>query len=67
MMYLLDTCALLWFMDDSDDLSENARDIIGKSDNLFISIASFWKIAIKKSIGKFDIEESILNGSEELL
>ncbi len=39
-MYLLDTCALLWFLDDAEQLSREARDIIGKSNELYFSIAS---------------------------
>lgn len=58
-MYLLDTCAFLWFLDDNPRLSAKARDIIGKSKNLYLSIASLWEIAIKKAIKKLDIEESI--------
>ncbi len=58
-MYLLDTCALLWFLDDAEQLSREARDIIGKSNELYFSIASLWEIAIKKSINKLDIEESV--------
>jgi len=27
-MYLLDTCAFLWFLDDNPSLSKRARDII---------------------------------------
>ena len=58
-MYLLDTCALLWFLEDNPKLSKKARDIIGKSNNLCLSIASLWEIAIKKTIHKLDMEESI--------
>lgn len=58
-MYLLDTCAFLWFLDDSPRLSSRARDIIGKSNGLYLSIASLWEIAIKKTIKKLDIEETI--------
>ena len=58
-MYLVDTCALLWFLDDNPSLSLKARDVIGKSNDLYVSIASLWEIAIKKTIGKLDIEESV--------
>lgn len=58
-MYLLDTCALLWFLDDAEQLSKEARDVIGKSKELYFSIASLWEIAIKKAINKLDIEETI--------
>ncbi|MCI9596999.1 MAG: type II toxin-antitoxin system VapC family toxin [Firmicutes bacterium] len=58
-MYLLDTCAFLWFLDDNARLSAKACDAIGKSKNLYLSIASLWEIAIKKTLNKLDIEESI--------
>ena len=58
-MYLMDTCALLWFLDNDGQLSKKAKDIIGKSEELYLSIASLWEIAIKKSINKLDIEESV--------
>lgn len=57
-MYLVDTCALLWFLDDNPSLSLKARDVIGKSNDMYVSIASLWEIAIKKT-GKLDIEESV--------
>ena len=55
-MYLVDTCALLWFLDDNPSLSPTAREIIGKSSDLYVSIVSLWEIAIKKTLGKLDIE-----------
>ena len=58
-MYLIDTCALLWFLDDNPKLSEKAKDMIGKSNDLYLSIASLWEISIKKAIHKLDIEETI--------
>ena len=58
-MYLMDTYALRWFLDDNGQLSEKAKDIIGKSNDLYFSIASLWEIAIKKTIRKLDIEESV--------
>ena len=58
-MYLLDTCAVLWFLDDSPSLSKKARDVIGKSNDLYLSVVSLWEIAIKKTIHKLDMEESI--------
>ncbi len=53
MNYLLDTHAFLWWLDDSDQLSKYARQVIGDSDNrIFISHASQWEIAIKVSINR---------------
>lgn len=60
-MYLLDTCTFLWFLDDNSKLSTKAKDIIEKSNDIYLSIASLWEIAIKKSIHKLDIEESIID------
>ena len=59
MTYLMDTCAWLWFLSDDEKLSSKARKIIESSDDLYFSIASLWEIAIKKTIKKLDMEESI--------
>ena len=56
MRALLDTHAFLWFIAGSDKLSTAARDMIADLDNeLFLSVASLWEIAIKVSIGKLDL------------
>lgn len=46
MPVLLDTHAFLWWCEDSPELSKNARRTIAAED-CFVSIASFWEIAIK--------------------
>jgi len=54
---LLDTHALLWFVLDDARLSSVARSAIEASDNeLYISPASFWEIAIKISLGKYKLK-----------
>ena len=58
-MYLLDTHALLWYLRDSPELSKKALKIISTEDEIFVSVASLWEIAIKNSIGKLDLELSI--------
>ncbi len=58
-MYLLDTHTLLWALFDENSLSENAKKIILDDNDIFVSIASLWEIAIKQSIGKLQINESI--------
>ena len=58
-MYLLDTHTLLWFLRDSPQLSKKALDIITTENKVYVSIASLWEIAIKKSIGKLEFEHSI--------
>lgn len=58
-MYIIDTHALLWYLRDSDELSDKAHKIIDNENRIFTSIASLWEIAIKHSIGKLDLEFSI--------
>lgn len=68
MNYLLDTHAFLWFLDGNANLSKNARSTIEKSDNNnFISIASIWEIAIKKSLGKLSLDIKIEDFKSEII
>lgn len=58
MRYLLDTHSLLWFMAGSPSLSTRAREIMEDLGNeLLISTASLWEIAIKASLGKLPLNE----------
>lgn len=57
-MYLLDTHTLLWALTDKSKLSEKVQKIIEPAQNLYVSIASFWEIAIKQNIGKLDLKIS---------
>ena len=53
MQALLDTHALLWWLDGDKRLSEPARDFIGEEANtVFVSAASAWEIPTKVRIGK---------------
>ena len=48
MDYLLDTCTLLWAINDSDNLPKNIKAIIDDYDNdILVSQVSIWEIAIK--------------------
>lgn len=56
MRALLDTSCFLWFIAGSDRLSINARNfIIDLNNELVLSVASLWEIAIKVSIGKLEL------------
>ena len=51
--YLLDTCALLWWMADAPELGRAARRAIGNPRNsIAVSVASLWEIAIKRRRGR---------------
>ena len=50
--YLLDTCALLWWMADAHELGRGARRVIANRNNrILVSVASLWEIAIKRRKG----------------
>lgn len=56
---LVDTQALLWFEGADSRLSKKAKEAISDPKNeKFISVASFWEIAIKLSIGKPELKMS---------
>jgi PIN domain nuclease of toxin-antitoxin system len=58
MKYLLDTHAFLWWNLDDPQLSEQAREIIANGENeIFISAASAWEIAIKTAKGRLVLPE----------
>ncbi|WFF39028.1 type II toxin-antitoxin system VapC family toxin [Moraxella nasibovis] len=53
-MYLLDTHALLWFLQNDKQLGKTALEIIEHND-VCVSMASLWEIAIKNSLGKLEL------------
>lgn len=53
--YLLDTHTLLWHLEESVELPAAVRELLFLPTNqVFISVASWWEIAIKLSIGKLN-------------
>ena len=73
---LLDTHTLLWFLEGDSTLSQNARTLIGDPANeIFVSIANLWEIAIKHNIGKLAlrmsfahfVQDCLVRGSFEVL
>lgn len=58
MKILLDTHTFLWFVMDSPKISKRAASLIESTDNeVYLSVASVWEMAIKISIGKLRIDE----------
>jgi PIN domain nuclease of toxin-antitoxin system len=56
---LLDTHAFLWFITDDPQLSSPAKSHIAAPTNeVLVSPASYWEIAIKVSIGKYPLHAS---------
>jgi PIN domain nuclease of toxin-antitoxin system len=53
---LLDTHAFIWLSEDDPTLPASTREMIEGTDHVFVSIASFWEISIKLSIGKIALQ-----------
>ena len=60
MKLLLDTHTFLWMSLDDPQLSQTARDLLADLENeLWLSPASYWEIAIKISLGKYLLSEPL--------
>ena len=58
MKVLLDTHTFLWWITDDRRLSLRAREVISNEENeLFISAATGWEIAIKVRIGRLELPD----------
>lgn len=59
MRVLLDTHVFLWWVMDSPLLSKSARQVIADARNeLFLSAASGWEIAIKAQLGRLQLPDT---------
>jgi PIN domain nuclease of toxin-antitoxin system len=57
---LLDTHAFLWWITDTPELSPRAREVISDGHNqLFLSAASGWEIAIKAKLGRLQLPQNL--------
>ena len=76
MTYLIDTHVLLWIVGFEEKLSKKVTDLyLDENNEILISMASVWEIAIKSSLNKLDIglplskfvEEHILANNIQIL
>lgn len=56
MRVLIDTHILLWILSDDPKLTPKARRVLQDASEVYVSAASFWEIAIKKGLGKIDVD-----------
>lgn len=56
MRVLLDTHIVIWALSEPDKLSTKAKSLIQDADQLFVSSASIWEMAIKSSLGKLEVD-----------
>jgi len=55
---LLDTHAALWWLGDDDRLGAVSKDLLGDASNdVLLSAAVVWEVAIKRSLGKLKVPD----------
>lgn len=65
MNLLLDTHTLIWVLEDNPALSAQARAaIIDGNNTVFVSAVSVWEISIKKTLGKLEAPDTLLEEIE---
>jgi PIN domain nuclease of toxin-antitoxin system len=58
--FIADTHAFIWFITDSEQLSQKAKTILESPENeRVLSAASIWEIAIKTSLGKLTFKKPL--------
>lgn len=60
MKLLLDTHAFIWWDSNPEQLSNTALNLLADSANeLLLSVASIWKIQVKRQFGKLSLQSSL--------
>ena len=61
MKYLIDTHTFLWIIEDNKNLTEKVRTIyIDNSNEIYLSVASIWEMAVKISLNKLSIRGQLV-------
>lgn len=62
MNLLIDTHAVIWFITEDSKLPLKTKKIIENTENnCFVSIATYWEIAIKHSLGRLNLDTELEN------
>jgi PIN domain nuclease of toxin-antitoxin system len=56
---LLDTHVLLWWLEDSPELSDDLKDQIDSELEVHVSAATVWELSIKTALGKLEIPDDL--------
>ena len=60
MIYLLDTCVLLWAIGDNKNKIKDFLPILeDPSTEILVSVVSYWEITIKNSLGKLEVPDDL--------
>ncbi len=58
--YLIDTHILIWWLDGSNKLGAEVRDILKSGSNaIYLSSGAVWEMAIKESIGRLEVPHDL--------
>lgn len=57
--YLLDTHVLLWWFSADSQLGNSARKQIASANQIYCSVASYWEMVIKESLGKLKFPKKL--------
>ena len=61
MNIILDTHVVIWALENNSTLSDKAAEAIIDADNMvFVSAASVWEIGIKRTMGKLETPDNLL-------
>lgn len=64
MKLLLDTHVMIWWLDGSPRLGAGARRAItAAGSDIYFSVASWWEMSIKRSLGRLNIDPAILRAT----
>jgi PIN domain nuclease of toxin-antitoxin system len=67
MRILLDTHALIWYLENDSQMPQRVKDMIENPQNqVFASMVNFWEIAIKTGLGKMSLTYSLSEISQKL-
>lgn len=61
MRILLDSHAVLWWLEDNKSLGPKCRELIEHADEAFVSAVTPWELGIKCSLGKLSMPEGLVS------
>jgi len=65
--YLLDTHIWLWLLESPTKIAQPVRTVVEAADELILSVASVWEIAIKVKLGKLVVRRGLEAARQEML
>ena len=67
MRYLVDTHVWMWLLESPDKLSPAVREAMEQAEDLVLSVASIWELAIKAKLGKITLPSTVSAARDEFL